>query len=163
MDTLDRIGQNIIYCDIDSEGMEGLDPNFSKLFRLSQLLLQFVLHLHSQATTETALARKQTDNITKVVFHTFSWCFLVARPNYPPSFLAPSPHDSECIGLTQDAESAKAEIVSLQKELQKRKQQLQSYQRMVDTQASAFQVGSSLPNNNNNNNNSSLMLLGELT
>ena len=35
---------NITFCDIEGEDLSNTDPNFIKLFRIAQLMLEYVLH-----------------------------------------------------------------------------------------------------------------------
>eukprot|EP00042_Codosiga_hollandica_P041319 m.367672 g.367672 ORF g.367672 m.367672 type:complete len:358 (-) comp56086_c0_seq3:1971-3044(-) len=65
LDALDRIGQNIMLCDLDAEGIDNLDVNVSKLFRLAQLLQQFLLFLHNQSLKEVAQLKQANAELSK--------------------------------------------------------------------------------------------------
>ncbi|KAJ3214155.1 EF-hand domain-containing member C2 [Dinochytrium kinnereticum] len=51
LETLQRVIENVTFCDVESEGILGfeddvryVDPNFIKLFQLSQLIIEYLLH-----------------------------------------------------------------------------------------------------------------------
>lgn len=41
---LQEILQNITFCDIESEDLRYVDPNFIKLFQLAQLIIEYLLY-----------------------------------------------------------------------------------------------------------------------
>ncbi|KAI8848473.1 Iguana/Dzip1-like DAZ-interacting protein N-terminal-domain-containing protein [Chytridium lagenaria] len=44
VETLQRVIENITFCDVESEDLRYVDPNFIKLFQLSQLIIEYLLH-----------------------------------------------------------------------------------------------------------------------
>eukprot|EP00039_Didymoeca_costata_P006159 m.87943 g.87943 ORF g.87943 m.87943 type:complete len:796 (+) comp13133_c0_seq6:195-2582(+) len=48
IDQLDENLVNVTFCDIDNEDLRGVDYNFIKLFKLAQLMLEYVLYTQSQ-------------------------------------------------------------------------------------------------------------------
>lgn len=55
IETLQHNLHNIAFCDLEAEDLRGVDPNYAKLFRLSQLMLEYVLQ------SQDFLARTQQD------------------------------------------------------------------------------------------------------
>ncbi|TPX34188.1 hypothetical protein SmJEL517_g03055 [Synchytrium microbalum] len=44
LDSLQEVTENIAFCDIEAEDLRFVDPNFVKLFKLSQLMVEYLLH-----------------------------------------------------------------------------------------------------------------------
>jgi hypothetical protein len=44
IESLQEIMENITFCDVDSEDLRYVDPNYIKLFKLSQMIIEYLLH-----------------------------------------------------------------------------------------------------------------------
>ncbi len=63
---LQRNLTNITFCDIESEDLASTDPNFIKLFRLAQLMLEYVLHSQDYLAREKDLLESRVQALSLV-------------------------------------------------------------------------------------------------
>ncbi len=67
VEVLDRIGNNIMMCDITSDDNLGaMDANFVKLFRLAQLTIEYLLHTQSLLAAQSQRQSAQIQALNKV-------------------------------------------------------------------------------------------------
>ncbi|KAJ3060290.1 Zinc finger protein dzip1l, partial [Rhizoclosmatium hyalinum] len=52
---LQEIMENITFCDVDSEDVRYVDPNFLKLFKISQLIIEYLVHTQDFLTDTQAV------------------------------------------------------------------------------------------------------------
>lgn len=67
VDCLQRNLTNLTFCDIESEDLSDTDPNFIKLFRLAQLMLEYVLHSQDFLTSEKDLLDQRAQHLAMVM------------------------------------------------------------------------------------------------
>ncbi|KAI9351379.1 Iguana/Dzip1-like DAZ-interacting protein N-terminal-domain-containing protein [Obelidium mucronatum] len=93
---LQEIMENITFCDVDAEDVRYVDPNFLKLFKISQLIIEYLVHtqdflsetqsvlshdlqatldkldtitvLHEKQTAEFNAAKKENRNLKKTLY-----------------------------------------------------------------------------------------------
>ncbi|KAI8921456.1 Iguana/Dzip1-like DAZ-interacting protein N-terminal-domain-containing protein [Entophlyctis helioformis] len=92
---LQEIMENVTFCDIDAEDLRYIDPNFVKLFRLAQMMIEYLLHSQDYLADQRAELRQELDELR-----------LIHR------------QDTESIeALTADSDAAKKELRTLRKTL----------------------------------------------
>ena len=67
VDCLQRNLTNLTFCDIESEDLSDTDPNFIKLFRLAQLMLEYVLHSQDFLTSEKDSLDQRAQHLAMVM------------------------------------------------------------------------------------------------
>ena len=66
VDILQRNLSNITFCDIESEDFSNTDPNFIKLFRFAQLMLEYVLHSQEYLSAERNELQQNVQQLSTV-------------------------------------------------------------------------------------------------
>ncbi|RKO89786.1 Iguana/Dzip1-like DAZ-interacting protein N-terminal-domain-containing protein, partial [Blyttiomyces helicus] len=62
---LQEIMENITYCDVEAEDLRYVDPNFIKLFQLSQLMVEYLLHSQDYLAGERLLLAENLETVGK--------------------------------------------------------------------------------------------------
>eukprot|EP00158_Paraphelidium_tribonemae_P009666 Partr_v1_DN28927_c4_g1_i11_m25253 putative DAZ interacting protein len=57
--SLQKVLENVTFCDIEKEAFDTMDPNFIKLFQLSQLIAEYLLHCQSTLVATQAHAQNE--------------------------------------------------------------------------------------------------------
>jgi hypothetical protein len=94
VESLQRNLTNITFCDIESEDLGNVDSNFIKLFRLAQLMLEYVLHSQDFLSAEK-------DALDQRVQHIASVLFLCAMCSFLRSIKIWWPNASSSSGITR--------------------------------------------------------------
>eukprot|EP00127_Corallochytrium_limacisporum_P006293 Clim_evm4s225 gene=Clim_evmTU4s225 len=95
---------NICFADLDAEDFQFLDPNFSKLFRLSQLIIEYLCHSQEHLVKQIETARKDANEIY-----------------------------GEQQKLVEEIRLRDSQILDLRKELKQRRKIIAAYQTMLNT------------------------------
>lgn len=61
--TLQQVLDNVTYCDIESECLDNVDQNYVKLFQLSQLIIEYLLHCQEHLTGTKQTSKHLIDEV----------------------------------------------------------------------------------------------------
>ncbi|XP_065840630.1 cilium assembly protein DZIP1L-like isoform X2 [Oscarella lobularis] len=100
---------NVAFCDIEKEEGLSVDPNFVKVFRLAQLIIEYVLHCQKQMESELKVVSQQLETATKA--------------------------ENE---LKQIVSHREQELVTVKKENRKRRKMLQAAQSLMQAGANGY-------------------------
>lgn len=64
VDALHELIESVTYCDINDSELEDLDPNVSKLFEISQLIIEFLLHSQSFLLKHKQSQKEEIDELS---------------------------------------------------------------------------------------------------